>query len=38
VVSEDPALTQARLALARAARITLRNVLALLGVGAPERM
>lgn len=38
VVSEDESLTQARLHLCRAAQITLRNVLALLGVSAPERM
>ncbi|MBI4728954.1 MAG: arginine--tRNA ligase [Acidobacteria bacterium] len=38
VVSEDESLTQARLHLCRAARISLRNVLVLLGVSAPERM
>lgn len=38
VISEDASLTQARLHLAEAARITLRNVLTLLGVGAPEQM
>ncbi|HVL33080.1 MAG TPA: DALR anticodon-binding domain-containing protein, partial [Actinomycetota bacterium] len=38
VVTEDPSLTQARLHLCRAARVTLRNALTLLGVSAPERM
>jgi len=38
VVSEDAALTQARLHLCRAAQISLRNSLALLGVTAPESM
>jgi arginyl-tRNA synthetase len=38
VVSEDVALTQARLHLARAAKITLANALRLLGVSAPEKM
>lgn len=38
VISEDAPLTQARLHLAEAARITLRNTLALLGVSAPEQM
>lgn len=38
IVSNDPALQTARLALADATRITLRNTLALLGVSAPERM
>jgi arginyl-tRNA synthetase len=35
---EDEALTRARLALALAVRQVLRNGLALLGVGAPEKM
>jgi arginyl-tRNA synthetase len=34
----EPALTQARLTLARAARLTLAQALGLLGVSAPERM
>ncbi len=38
VVSDDAGLTQARLHVCRAAQITLRNALALLGVGAPESM
>ncbi len=38
VVTDDVALTQARLHLTRAAGITLRNVLGILGVSAPERM
>lgn len=38
VVSDDAALTQARLHLCRAARITLRNTLSVLGVSAPESM
>ena len=38
VVSDDAGLTQARLHLCRAAQITLRNVLSLLGVSAPESM
>jgi arginyl-tRNA synthetase len=38
VVSEDAALTQARLHLCRAAQITLANALRLLGVSAPEKM
>jgi arginyl-tRNA synthetase len=38
VLHEDPALKDARLALADATRITLRNALAMLGVSAPERM
>ncbi|MFA5891324.1 MAG: arginine--tRNA ligase [Actinomycetota bacterium] len=38
VVTEDAALTQARLHLARATQISLHNVLALLGVSAPESM
>ena len=36
--AKPPALTAARLALARAAQIVLRNGLALLGISAPERM
>jgi len=38
VITEDAALTRARLALAQAARIVLANGLQLLGVSAPERM
>ncbi len=38
VVTEDASLTQARLHLCNSARIALANVLALLGVSAPERM
>lgn len=38
VVSEDKALTAARLALADAVRITLANLLPLMGITAPERM
>jgi arginyl-tRNA synthetase len=38
IVSSDPALQTARLALAEATRITLRNTLTLLGVSAPDRM
>lgn len=38
VVTEDAALTQARLHLVTAARIALANVLRLLGVSAPEKM
>jgi arginyl-tRNA synthetase len=38
VLHEDPALKDARLALADATRITLRNTLTMLGVSAPERM
>ena len=39
VINEDDgALTNARLVLVNAARITLRNVLTVLGVSAPERM
>ncbi len=37
-IVEDAALTQARLALAVAVRQVLKNGLALLGVGAPEKM
>lgn len=38
VLVDDPALRRARLALARAVQIVLRNGLALLGLTAPERM
>jgi arginyl-tRNA synthetase len=38
VVTEDPSLTQARLHLAAATRQTIANVLALLGVSAPDSM
>jgi arginyl-tRNA synthetase len=38
VVTEDEALTAARLQLSRAARITITNALGLMGVSAPERM
>ena len=38
VVVDDPALTRARLELARAARQTLKTALDLMGVSAPERM
>ncbi|MDX1532505.1 MAG: arginine--tRNA ligase, partial [Rhodothermales bacterium] len=38
IVGEAPALASARLALARAARIVLRNGLTVLGISAPERM
>ncbi len=38
VLGEAPALTRARLVLARATQIVLRNGLALLGISAPERM
>jgi len=38
VLGDDPALTAARLILAGAALIALRNILRLLGVAAPERM
>lgn len=38
VVSEDPALTAARLKLVKAAKITLANTLHLMGMTAPERM
>jgi arginyl-tRNA synthetase len=38
VVVDDPALTRARLELARAARNTLKSALDLMGVGAPDRM
>ncbi len=38
VLGQEPALQVARLALARAAQVVLRNGLALLGISAPERM
>ncbi len=38
IVGSEPDLAAARLALARAARLTLRNGLAVLGISAPERM
>jgi arginyl-tRNA synthetase len=38
VVSDDAALTNARLGLTLAVRTVLANALALLGVGAPEQM
>lgn len=38
VLTQDEELTKARLLLVDAARITLRNVLTILGVSAPERM
>jgi arginyl-tRNA synthetase len=38
LVDDDAALTQARLALLVATRQVIRNALAVLGVGAPERM
>jgi arginyl-tRNA synthetase len=38
VLVPDEALREARLALARAIRIVLRNGLTLLGLDAPERM
>lgn len=38
VVSDDPALTAARLKLVDAAKITLQNTLHLIGVSAPEEM
>ncbi|MFM7270873.1 MAG: arginine--tRNA ligase [Actinomycetes bacterium] len=38
VITDDPALTQARLWLAEAVRVGLVNALAILGVGAPEVM
>ncbi|WP_280770475.1 arginine--tRNA ligase [Salipaludibacillus daqingensis] len=38
VISEDEALTKARLALMEAVRITLNNALRLVGVKAPEKM
>ena len=38
VVTEDGALTQARLALCNATRIVLRNGFRVLGISAPEQM
>ncbi|HQJ24661.1 MAG TPA: DALR anticodon-binding domain-containing protein, partial [Bacillota bacterium] len=38
VVSEDVALSAARLALVDAVRITIANLLPLMGISAPERM
>ena len=38
IIGEAADLAEARLALARAARITLRNGLTVLGISAPERM
>jgi arginyl-tRNA synthetase len=38
VMGDDPALTEARLAVVDASRIALANALGLLGVSAPERM
>ncbi|MCE7792428.1 arginine--tRNA ligase [Salipaludibacillus sp. CUR1] len=38
VISDDEALTKARLALMDAVRITLKNALSLVGVEAPEKM
>jgi arginyl-tRNA synthetase len=38
IISADPALTRARLALVAACRIVIGNALGLLGVSAPERM
>ena len=38
VLGEDPELTQARIYLAAAVRIVIRNGLELLGVAAPEKM
>lgn len=38
VVSDDPAKTRARLLMCRALRCTLRTLLAIIGVDAPERM
>ncbi len=38
VLSDDAALTRGRLLIAEAARVVLRNGLALLGVSAPDRM
>ena len=38
VLVEDPALRDARIALARAAQTVVRNGLELLGVGAPQTM
>jgi arginyl-tRNA synthetase len=38
VVSEDEALTKARLKLVKASRIVLAKVLRLMGMAAPEKM
>jgi arginyl-tRNA synthetase len=38
VISDDPAMTRARLKLVDAARVALRNTLDLIGVSAPEEM
>ncbi|HAH86469.1 MAG TPA: arginine--tRNA ligase, partial [Armatimonadetes bacterium] len=38
VMGEDPALTNARLALVDSARIVLQNALGLLGISAPSTM
>jgi arginyl-tRNA synthetase len=38
VVSDDDAMTQARLALCYATRIVLRNGFSVLGISAPEKM
>jgi arginyl-tRNA synthetase len=38
VLSDDASLTAARLTLARATRVVLRNSLAILGISAPESM
>ncbi len=38
VVSDDPALTAARLKLVKSAQVTLANTLRLMGMSAPERM
>ena len=38
VLNERPEITKARLVLARASRIVIRNGLSILGIGAPERM
>jgi arginyl-tRNA synthetase len=38
VLNEPEQITRARLVLARASRIVLRNGLAVLGISAPDRM
>jgi arginyl-tRNA synthetase len=38
VLGQEPPLMTARLALARAAQIVLRNALTILGISAPDRM
>ena len=38
VVTQDPSLTQARIALIKSIKITLRNGLSLLAISAPEKM